>query len=350
MTCNVNTCDISELFETKLDVLNAQFSDDDKAVFAERVATHFHNVLGFPYYNKEELDIHKEFKKCKNYEPSRLELEDNQLQQVMHGLNICNLYHPHMWKVRCRKFRTPFEVFEDKELLKKALLKRLKMSDCKLRPFSIRKALKIYSGTQSVSNFKPTIARYIYEKYAGDNAIVLDPCTGYGGRLLGAMLADNVAEYHGTDPCIATYDGNREMIQDLKPDSITISILPHPFEDTTVRVNKYDLVFTSPPYYNVEQYSDEPTQSWVRYKEYDEWVEGFLRPLITKSYNVLKDGKVFALNVHGDDLIKSSLELAEEIGFTLETTKHMRLSKMVGKGIDKNKTKFKTEPIFILRK
>ena len=35
------------------------------------------------------------------------------------------------------------------------------------------------------------------------------------------------------------------------------------YEDT------FDIVFTSPPYFNVERYSYDDTQSWVRYKNID---------------------------------------------------------------------------------
>ena len=33
--------------------------------------------------------------------------------------------------------------------------------------------------------------------------------------------------------------------------------------------NYFDVVFTSPPYFSVERYSHDDTQSWVRYKNID---------------------------------------------------------------------------------
>ena len=47
----------------------------------------------------------------------------------------------------------------------------------------LRQSIKIYSGTQSVSNFRPTEEELIYEKY-GDG-VVWDMSCGWGGRLLG---------------------------------------------------------------------------------------------------------------------------------------------------------------------
>ena len=46
----------------------------------------------------------------------------------------------------------------------------------------------------------------------------------------------------------------------------------------------FDLVFTSPPYFNVERYGDDDTQSWVRYKSIDGWNEYFFTQWIRKNY------------------------------------------------------------------
>ena len=35
-------------------------------------------------------------------------------------------------------------------------------------------------------------------------------------------------------------------------------------------------MFTSPPYFNVERYSYDDTQSWVRYKTINDWNKDFL--------------------------------------------------------------------------
>ena len=222
------------------------------------------------------------------------------------------------------------------------------MSDSRLGVFNIRKSLKIFSGAQSVSNFRPTIARYIYMTYCEAGATVLDPCMGYGGRLLGSIVSPTIYSYHGVDPCVKTYDGNCRLDVELNESSHN-KFFNVPFEDFTTTM-LYDFVFTSPPYFDLEKYSDEPTQSYIRYPHYDEWVKGFLEPLIKKSYGYLKKGRYFAINVHGEKLIKEIKRLCEEKGFSLEDTLHMRLSRMPGKGINKIKTKFKTEPIFIWKK
>ena len=55
-----------------------------------------------------------------------------------------------------------------------------------------------YSGTQSVSNFRPTVfTKLIYEKFGGD--VVWDMSCGWGGRLLGFLSTSNTKQYIGTD-------------------------------------------------------------------------------------------------------------------------------------------------------
>ena len=50
----------------------------------------------------------------------------------------------------------------------------------------------------------------------------------------------------------------------------------------------YDLALTSPPYYNLEIYSDEETQSH-KYGDYNTWIEKFLKPVVFGVLDHLKE-------------------------------------------------------------
>jgi len=56
-------------------------------------------------------------------------------------------------------------------------------------------------------------------------------------------------------------------------------------------------VFSSPPYFDREQYSAEPNQSFLRYPDFRDWVNSFLAPVLSHSARVLKPGGVMLLNV-----------------------------------------------------
>jgi hypothetical protein len=67
--------------------------------------------------------------------------------------------------------------------------------------------------------------------------------------------------------------------------------------DFTPYHDKVDLIFTSPPYFNVEKYSDDETQSWVRYKTIDVWNKEFLHKALERMIPTLKKGGIMAINI-----------------------------------------------------
>jgi DNA modification methylase len=59
----------------------------------------------------------------------------------------------------------------------------------------------------------------------------------------------------------------------------------------------FDIVFSSPPYFNVERYSYDDTQSWVRYKTIDDWNKNFLHKTIANVWPTIKKGGYLAVNI-----------------------------------------------------
>jgi len=59
-------------------------------------------------------------------------------------------------------------------------------------------------------------------------------------------------------------------------------------------------VLWSPPYFEgngiVENYSEEPTQSHIRFAQLDQWLEGFIGQTVRNCYVALKPGGILALN------------------------------------------------------
>jgi hypothetical protein len=62
------------------------------------------------------------------------------------------------------------------------------------------------------------------------------------------------------------------------------------------QINHYDLVFTSPPYYKIEKYHGD-NQSFRKYKACDEWLEGFLFPMISHAWNSVEHGGHVLMNI-----------------------------------------------------
>ena len=242
------------------------------------------------------MGAEEKFKKFKSlYEyPYAGVFKDGLLNQTMHGLGLAWTYFPHMWGIQCNKMKTPLEVFNDDTLFMKAIIKRMRWGTY-ISDSGIRKALKSFSGTQSVSNFRPSAAAAIYHHFLpAEGGVTWDMSSGFGGRLLGAMACNRVKKYIGTDPSTYTMDGLRGIEAEVLPmltklnsnRKLEIELHKCGSEDYSPATGTLDLCFTSPPYFNCEKYSDEPTQSYKRFPSQNEWLNGFMHQTLANSSGI----------------------------------------------------------------
>ena len=150
---------------------------------------------GFPHYTIREDEKHQHMRKLQKFDVSTI-LDEKQIIQTMHALRLAWSYFPFFWEIKCgNSMKSPMETFNDdkgfKSTIRKCWTWELKHwsgedPDCekKFHENRLRQSIKIYSGTQSVSNFRPTAAKLIYEKYGGDG-VIRDMSSGWVGRLLG---------------------------------------------------------------------------------------------------------------------------------------------------------------------
>jgi hypothetical protein len=322
--------------------------EEGKQEFAQ-VVFDYYRAKGFPVYNLTEEERRKEYDKLLDYfmrEGDKV-IDGDVIRQTMHGLALAWSYMHHSWDVKVGAMRTPLEVYSDDVLFMKAIRRRMVRGDF-ISDAGIRKALRSYSGTQSVSNFRPTAAAAIYRKYAGEDAVVWDMSCGYGGRLLGAMIARNVATYIGTDPAADTMHGLLEMATDFAIGSNTfIELRMQGSEITFLEPESIDFAFTSPPYFDTEKYSNEYTQSYMKFDSVESWNEGFLRSTIRNAYVALKKDKYMVLNVANvkshKNLVVDTITIATEEGFEYVDNLKLSLSSITKGG-------YKYEPVLVFKK
>lgn len=179
-----------------------------------------------------------------------------------------------------------------------------------------------YNGVTYVNEFPPYVARQIIKRYADTSkpVSVLDPCGGWGGRMIGCASIPNT-RYVCCEPCNATYNGLVKLgkwLQTLQP-SFKFEPYTLPYEEF-ITYDEFDIALTSPPYYDTEKYSDEETNSLNRYKTFEDWVEGFYKPLILNTVNRLKENAPFILNI-GDrkyPLSETLFKICKENGLYVE--------------------------------
>ena len=308
----------------------------------------YYRENGFPYYPTDSETRQKEFDKLLAYDYRGL-YKDGVYGQSMHGLGLAWSYFPHAFNVRSNDKMTPYEAFMNDEIFMKVIRKRLKMGTY-ISDSGIRKMLKIYTGVQGVSNFRPTAAACIYDKFA-KGSVVWDMSMGWGGRMLGA-IASGVKMYIGTEPSSETFDGLTRLAIDFGA-PISTQLYRLGSEDFKPDRNSLDLCFTSPPYFDLEKYSDEPSQSYVKFDNKEAWVEGFLKKTFKNCYYGLKRGGYMVINIadvkgkHNINLEWETIVTAENVGFTHETTHQLALSNINLRGKEE---KFKYEPIYVFRK
>jgi len=102
-----------------------------------------------------------------------------------------------------------------------------------------------------------------------------------------------------------------------------ICVLEQGCEDVSEsEVGRVDLVLTSPPYFNLEHYCDEATQSDVKWPHYDAWLRGFLLSMYLRAFASLDPGGVCLVNISNTPsnpelarLEEDSCAVAREAGF-----------------------------------
>lgn len=322
-------------------------SESELNDFAKKIFDYYREN-GFPYYLTDYETRVKEFEQLRAFDYNSL-WNGDVIKQSMHGLGLAWSYFPHAFNVRCNDKMTPYEAFMNDEIFMKVIRKRLKMGTY-ISDSGIRKMLKIYTGVQGVSNFRPTAAACIYNRYA-KGGVVWDMSGGWGGRLLGAIIA-GVGSYIATEPSTLTYNGLRKIGESFG-NGINWEIYPLGSEEFSPIYGMVDLCFTSPPYFDLEKYADEATQSFVKFSTKSAWVEGFLRPTFINCYNSLKPEKYMLINIadikgkYNISLEQETLRVAEEVGFKHIGQHYLALSNINLRDKDK---KFKYEPIFIFQK
>lgn len=146
------------------------------------------------------------------------------------------------------------------------------------------------SGT---SIFDPVLCEVIYNWFSPEGGIVYDPFAG--GSVRGITAEALGRHYIGIDLSQRQVDANQ-----LNADALGVCPAWHCDDsrnaDAYIPDGSADLVFSCPPYHNLEKYSDHPLD--LSNMNYDDFIEAYT-DIITTACRKLKDGR-FAVFVVGD--------------------------------------------------
>ena len=266
------------------------------------------------------------------------------------------------------------------------------------------KILQVFrlSCGQPAVNFPALTAKWIYENYTNhidtDEPLhIYDSSSGWGGRIIGAMSSRKKVHYVGTDPNpdnfidelgISRYEYVAKFYNDKCVDDFSDKLTSffnvekqgntyELFQDGSELISnnpkfqkykgKLDIAFTSPPYFNREQYSQDENQSFKAYGEYEDWRDNFLKPTLTTIYEYLKKDRYILWNIADIKIGKSvyypleqdSIDILKELGCEYKGKLKMLMTRMVGldpsksgikNSVEHNGKQYKFEPIFVFHK
>lgn len=158
-----------------------------------------------------------------------------------------------------------------------------------------KRGMHVYSGA---SIFDPVLCEVLYKWFCPDGALILDPFAG--GSVRGIVAEVLGYQYHGIDlreeQVIANFKNAIRVSPEgskclwFQGDSNIV------LDEKDHLHHEYDFVFSCPPYFDLEEYSDDPAD--LSNMDYDDFLTIYYS-IIKKSIDKLKDNR-FACFVVGD--------------------------------------------------
>jgi hypothetical protein len=296
--------------------------------------------------------------------------------------NACTHYFntPYRMKTQGLKNKSVEQIWGDKVCRRRALnmLKTKAKYNRSVNSAAFLNILMNYGC--SATNFKPSVAKTIYQMFGAKK--IYDFSAGWGDRLIAALATPGVELYVGTDPNTNNhplYDSILKTLDEPSEQLISQYKIPNSnnsqrrteaclhflraedFYPAEIYGQNFDLVFTSCPYFNLEQYAAktdcEDDQCWKKYPEVEMWLNKFLFAALQNAIDCLRPGGILAINIA--DFVKTDkrTKLCEPMNRFLLSTKScdycgcigMKLHKRYGNYI-KDKSGVHAEPIWIWRK
>lgn len=244
-----------------------------------------YRTSGFPHYKVSDEKISAAIKNLKE--------TNGTLSWDGYGTEVATYFHPHIFNCKKPNKLSAIEFFNDDDLFKKGIKKLIALyGSNKITDSKIREICRNDNASSRINNFPPRVlikCLMRYYKNGERDLTMLDPCSGFSGRLIGAHCSGMVGKYIGIDISEKTYKGGLRAKEKLD-DSMKVELVHGDCLKEMKNFRNIDIIYTSPPFLDVEIYDG------VDYmKDYEEWIENFVKPFIKECFDSLKDGGVCML-------------------------------------------------------
>lgn len=211
-------------------------------------------------------------------------------------MGLIHYFHKSIYEAHRKNKISPVKAWEDKNLVKEIALNRIEYVG-RCLPSDIIQGFNVTLKAPKVSVFSPYVAKELVEKYLSECNSIVDPFSGFSGRMLGASGCGK--EYHGFDLNEKHVEESNEIIKYRNLTNCTVEmrdILEN------VSVESYDSLFTCPPYNDKENWNGD----FDILKSCDEWIDICLNKFHCKKYLFVVDETVKYANNVVDNLTKKS--------------------------------------------
>lgn len=150
------------------------------------------------------------------------------------------------------------------------------------------------NGQTGTSIFDPVLCELVYRWFCPSGGAILDPFAG--GSVRGIVAAYLGYQYVGVDLSERQIKANRIQAKNILSDVMPAWVVGDSRNISVLAKAKYDLIFSCPPYFDLEVYSDDKNDlSTMAWKDF---LQAY-KEIIGKSCSMLK-GNRFACFVVGD--------------------------------------------------
>lgn len=214
-------------------------------------------------------------------------------QYLYEKINVLSDYYNEYARIRSRihKRLSPYEFWQQNER-KVRMNAQNKYQNQNM--YSLRETL--FEMCKEANTFSPILSKCIYDLFVPEEGgSVLDPCSGWGDRAIGALASSRVQKYQGVDPNMNLLQGYENLKKDLDVNNkLNFSMIP--FEEFKTD-EKYDVVFTSTPYFDYEIYTDSKKQSCANKDTYEQWFSEWMIPALDKMIFYLRQKGYLIIHV-----------------------------------------------------
>lgn len=277
-------------------------SQEDKERMVSEVCDIYQSRGIFPIYYFNEVGIREEIQRGIDCE---VEIK-NDIVNAGAGVctHLCNFFMPNLYEAYNKHHsyygnggESAEWKFFDKDFFRKVVKFAISCDNSAL-PEGIMAGIRQVGSMPT--NFRPMNAKALYEEYCPESGIIYDYSCGFGGRLTGALTSKKNFTYIGTEPNSKTYENLYRLghaIESVTGRENSFKILKMGSEKFKTNPEIFDFAFSSPPYFDLECYCDEPTQCYNAYPNIYDWFDRYVNQTIKNIFNGLKHDRYYAVNI-----------------------------------------------------